>query len=110
MKHIVLSQKWGKWEVRSYFFLLARLLRSLDIYGIAEFIYLLVLQDGTLIGCLLLVSYPVVFISSKKPLCLSLLNVSSANFRVRVSLHAERVGNLRRTRASSYGTTLSLTL
>ena len=68
------------------------LFRNLDIYGIAEYLSLSVLQVSSWIAALDLEFSLTLLFNSKKPLCLSLLNVSIANVLVGDSLLSASLG------------------
>ena len=86
------------------------LFRNLDIYGIAEYLSLSVLQVSSWIAALDLAFGLTLLFNSKKPLCLSLLNVSIVNVLVRDSLLTASLGISKYFKVVSYVTVLPLTL
>ena len=95
---------------RHLFFAPLILFRSLDMYGMAEFLSLYVPQVYSWTAGLNLAFGLTLDISLNNPLWFGLLKVSNANFLVRASLHSTSVGSSRLVRATSYGRASPLTL
>ena len=83
--------------------------RNLDIYGIAEYLSLSVLQVSSWMAALDLELSLTLLFNSKKPLCLSLLNVSNAIDLVRDSILSDNLEISKYFKAVSYGTVSPLT-